>query len=153
MDRSSSTEILLYDDGAYKIYKWKVIQQLNAKETDSLKKKLLETYHTCDALLPKKIELEKVVKNIEGHTNVKAIFRKASYRRRNQYFYENVKKLLCPGGFKDNVCKCRYILVWLHIIVKVYEKKKELLTMLTDHSDHLYDKECEREDYRDSMMF
>lgn len=146
------TEILLYDDEEYSNYNWKRISKLNGSQTDRLKADIIKHFHTCDVLLRKKKELEQNVKSIDGHSQIKVFFKRTNFRNRKYWFYQKASHYLCKGGLQHNNCTCRTILLWIHLILKVYKRKHEILSMLEDHLERLYDYECQKEDYRDMML-
>ena len=145
----NTTEIILFDDENYSDFNWDWIKTLNSKETSNLKDQIIKKYHTCDSQLEKKKHMEICVKNISAHESLKSYFKKTDFTKRKYHFYKKINNFLCAGGLQNNTCHCRNILIWNLMILRVYDRKKEILSMLDDHNERLYMNECEREDYRD----
>lgn len=150
---SVTTELYFYHDEEFDDYNWDFIKTLDYKQANNLKKNFINKYHTCPSILEKKKQMETFVKkSLNGHRLLRMYFKQTNFTKRKYTFYLQINNILCPGGFQYNTCACRNVLVWNHLILKKYQRKREILSMLEARLDRLYDIECEREDTRDLYL-
>jgi len=112
------------------------------------KDELLQTFHTCPDLMSKKRELEKLVRSLPS-CELKRIFKTTPYPKRKIFFYENIRKELCPTSNEnvmENIFQIR------QEILDIYKVKHAELKNIEEQLNSYYAEVDHAEEMREWMM-